>query len=77
MSHSEIPWTVARQNLLIKFGLLPGDTGLPKIYFIFLAAPCEILVPQPGIQPRPLAVKVWSPSHWTVGNSQIYQKYQF
>ena len=26
---------------------------------------CEILVPQPGIKPRPMAVKVASPNHWT------------
>ena len=26
---------------------------------------CEILVPQPGIKPRPMAVKVSSPNHWT------------
>ena len=25
-----------------------------------------ILVPQPKIEPGPLAVKVWSPKHWTV-----------
>ena len=25
----------------------------------------EILVPQPGIEPRPLAVRVLSPNHWT------------
>ena len=24
-----------------------------------------ILVPQPGIEPRPSAVKAWSPNHWT------------
>ena len=26
---------------------------------------CGILVPHPGIEPRPLAVKMWSPNHWT------------
>ena len=26
---------------------------------------CEILVPWPGIEPRPSAVKVRSPNHWT------------
>ena len=25
---------------------------------------CEILVPWPGTEPRPLAVRVWSPNHW-------------
>ena len=26
---------------------------------------CGILVPQPGVEPRPWALKVRSPSHWT------------
>ena len=26
---------------------------------------CRILVPQPGIEPRPTAIKVLSPNHWT------------
>ena len=26
---------------------------------------CGILVPQPGIKPRPSAVRAWSPNHWT------------
>ena len=26
---------------------------------------CGILVPQPGIEPGPSAVKAWSPNHWT------------
>ena len=26
---------------------------------------CGILVPHPGIEPRPPAVAVWSPNHWT------------
>ena len=26
---------------------------------------CGILVPWPGIEPRPSAVKAWSPYHWT------------
>ena len=30
-------------------------------------AACGILVPQPGIEPRPLAVEAQSPNHWTAG----------
>ena len=30
---------------------------------------CRILVPQPGIQPGPLAGKAQSPNHWMAGNS--------
>ena len=26
---------------------------------------CGILVPRPGIEPGPSAVKAWSPNHWT------------
>ena len=26
---------------------------------------CGILVPRPGMEPRPPAVEVWSPNHWT------------
>ena len=29
------------------------------------SAACEILVPQPGIEAGPLAVKGRSPNHWT------------
>ena len=35
---------------------------------IYLATPCavcSILVPQPGIEPIPLAVEAQSPNHWT------------
>ena len=27
---------------------------------------CRILVPRPGIEPTLLAVKAWSPKHWTI-----------
>ena len=35
------------------------------ILFIYLGhhTACGILVPRPGIEPRPSAVKVWSPNH--------------
>ena len=33
---------------------------------------CTTLVPQPGMEPRPLAVKALSPNYWTtLGNSLI------
>ena len=31
-----------------------------------LRAACRILVPWPGIEPGPRAVRAWSPNHWTV-----------
>ena len=42
-----------------------------QIFFFFLfsfwprSRACEILVPQPGMGPRPLAVKAQSPNHLT------------
>ena len=36
----------------------------PPIFWPLLAA-CEILVPQPGIEPVPPAVEGWSPNLWT------------
>ena len=38
---------------------------LKKIFFWLSHATCRILIPQPGIEPRPSAVEVWSPNHWT------------
>ena len=34
------------------------------VFWLCLVA-CRILVPQPGIEPRPSAVKAQSPNHWT------------
>ena len=35
------------------------------IIIICCAVACEILVPQPGIEPLPPAVEAQSPNHWT------------
>ena len=39
------------------------------IYLLFIfwlcCRACRILVPQPGIEPGPSAMKAWSPNHWT------------
>ena len=32
---------------------------------------CGILVPRPGIEPGPMAVKALSPNHWTVREFKI------
>ena len=41
----------------------------PFFFFSSSSSPCHvacgILVPQPGIEPWPLTVKVPSPNHWT------------
>ena len=37
--------------------------------FLFLATPCAacgISVPQPEVEPKPSAERVWSPNYWTV-----------
>ena len=38
----------------------------PTIYsFRSCRMACGILVPQPGLEPGPSAVTIWSPNHWT------------
>ena len=41
-----------------------------KIFFWLHHAACGVLVPWPGIEPVPSAVKAWSPNHWTANKSQ-------
>ena len=43
------------------------EEGLLTMFFFFWLhhSACGILVPQPGIEPRPSAVKAQSPKHWT------------
>ena len=48
---------------------------MTELYFLslFLATPCGILVPWPGIEPVPLALQVQSLSHWTAREvSELY-----
>ena len=33
---------------------------------------CGILVPRPGIEPGPSAVKTWSPNHWTTREFPLF-----
>ena len=44
-------------------------TTMVLYFFIFWlhCTACRILVPQPGIEPVPLAVEMWTPNHWTTG----------
>ena len=49
-----------------------------KAYTFFLwlhPAICGILVPPPGIEPRPLAKRVWSPNPWTTREFLAYMFY--
>ena len=41
------------------------STGTGVFVFVFLAVACGILVPGPGIEAAPSAVKARSPNHWT------------
>ena len=50
--------------------LVPSSYRLSHtVFFFFFSWPCHVafrtLVLQPGIKPRPLAVRLWSPNHWT------------
>ena len=38
---------------------------LKCLFFFFFAVPCGILVPRPGIAPKPPALEARSLSHWT------------
>ena len=56
---------------MFPWGLSPKEIGAHVFFFFFFSTfwphhlACEILVPRPGIEPIPPAVKVWSLSHWT------------
>ena len=45
--------------------LTTAPPGKPIFFFWLCDTACRILVPQPGIEPRPLAVKAPGPNHWT------------
>ena len=66
------PFSRARIHQWVPISFLPSPLFFKLFfsYLIFLAMPCGILVPRPGIEPRPLAVKAWSLNHWTMpGNT--------
>ena len=45
--------------------------------FFFLASPCGILVPHPGIEPVPPAEGVQSASHWTTREAPTANTLEF
>ena len=52
----------------ISMAMLPECSKMGEIFFFFCCTDqlTGILVPWPGIEPRPFAVKAWSPNdHWT------------
>ena len=70
-----IPWTEEPGGLWSKVSqrvgylTLVGFTRGEFLWVLGFFLPCHmasgILVPPPGIEPRRLAVKLWSPNHWT------------
>ena len=61
-------WQVA--TILDNSGLECYFSFCTDLFFFFLwggacLAACGILVPQPGIEPGPLALRAQSPNHWT------------
>ena len=70
----------------IRFGVimllqLNKKNFLKKIFWLNCVA-YGILVPQPGIEPMPPALKVWSLNHWTAGEvpqspyfSEVHSRY--
>ena len=62
--HSGLKWCLIRA--LICLSRITDDGII--IFSFLLATPhaaCGILVPQPGVEPVPLAVETQSPKHWT------------
>ena len=54
----------------------PGAFEIFLLLFVFVFllhhTACRILVSRPGIEPVPLAVKVWSPNPWTSREFSVY-----
>ena len=69
LAHTEIHFTGGDLNLRGR------DVSFSLLFSLFggggwkaWSTACRILVPQPGIEPTPLAVRVQSPNHWTTRN---------
>ena len=45
---------------------LPASALFLCFLFWLCHTACDMLVPQPGIEPQPSTVRAWSPNHWTV-----------
>ena len=69
-------WLVAFQRVVIHQHMYSIFVALN---FFFLIWPRHvafgILVPRPGIEPGPSAVKVWSPNHWTAREVPVALKF--
>ena len=70
------PWGMTYNGIRI---ISPGDKGAVLDIFIFIFCyfwlhhmACGISVPQPGIEPVLLAMKVRSLNHWTAGEFPLF-----
>ena len=56
-------------NILITIAVVLNGVRDICVIYLFVCLPrhaaCSILVPQPGMEPVPPAVEVWSLNHWT------------
>ena len=59
--------------------ILPACPFWLSFFFFFFAnrMGCRILILQPGIEPRPPAVKAWCPNHWTEGMISFLSRVEF
>ena len=67
-----LPWPTGNQKSITLSSCICKPTGwTPRCFgfFVFVfwlyCKAYGILVPRSGIEPRPSAVKAWSPNHWT------------
>ena len=51
--------------ILVSIMLMKSVDIYILFFFCLHHTACGILVPQQGIEPRPSALKAWSPNHWT------------
>ena len=71
------PWfSFCYLSLFLSFSVIYPTDVCVCVYIhthIYLAGPCGILVPQPGIEPLPPAVEAQSFNHWTAREVPIQQ----
>ena len=62
-----VPLSLEEKAVIVFVYLDLTSVGFFCLFFCFwpLRVACVVLVPQPGIEPQPLAVKAPSPNHWT------------
>ena len=71
-----LPGFLLSHWLLISLPNSPTSFSFFFFFLSFLGLPhgCGILVLQPGVEPGPLAVRVWSHNHWTAREVPLSSK---